>query len=379
MDSDNNLDHLGIVVSHDPNPKHDKPFLMEIYLDALNSSVEFYSRIYHAFYDTLTLSYTKTGKDLEEIGNEIVPSKDELVINYDEQQDLYRKSEKIILSYIRKEFDTRFRDKNFINSLSEFVDYFCELAKITGLGLMYQHLSNMSAVWNNLYVEPVRDVLYRTPSHKIHSEKNYSSFHYYLPETNNAIQIKFKSEITELGKNINLAQKVGPNIYYRPDSTPLLIIHAFINRNYILDLLPNSSIVKNFQEQGFDVYTTDWGTPSPYDKNLTLGNYVNNYLTDALDHIIEHSNSDKVSILGYCWGGDLALMLAALHPEKIKNIVTFATPGDFDVANNLLSIWTRNINANSIVDTFGNTPELFINGSFLLRSPIDVLHKYHLP
>jgi hypothetical protein len=25
-------------------------------------------------------------------------------------------------------------------------------------------------------------------------------------------------------------------------------------------------------------------------------------------------------------GGDLALMLTALHPEKIKNIVTFATP-----------------------------------------------------
>jgi len=103
---------------------------------------------------------------------------------------------------------------------------------------------------------------------------------------------------------------------------------------------------------------------------------VNHYLTDAIDHILEHSNSEKVSLLGYCWGGDLALMLAALHPEKIKNIVTFATPGDFSVDNNLLSVWTKSINANSIVDTFGNTPSWFINSSFLLRSPIDFLHKY---
>ena len=109
---------------------------------------------------------------------------------------------------------------------------------------------------------------------------------------------------------------------------------------------------------------------------LTIGDYVNNYLVKAVDHIIKHSGSKQVSLLGYCWGGDLALMFSALHPEKVKNIVTFATPGDFSIDNNLLSIWTKSINADTIVDTFGNTPSAFINSSFLLRSPIDVLHKY---
>lgn len=42
----------------------------------------------------------------------------------------------------------------------------------------------------------------------------------------------------------------------------------------------------------------------------------------------------------------------------------------------MLSLWTRNVNADKIVKTFGNAPELLINGSFLLRSPTDVLHKY---
>jgi polyhydroxyalkanoate synthase subunit PhaC len=83
-----------------------------------------------------------------------------------------------------------------------------------------------------------------------------------------------------------------------------------------------------------------------------------------------------VSLSGYCWGGDLALMLAVLHPEKIKNIITLATPGDFSVDNNLLSIWARSINPDAIVDGFGNIPGALINSAFLLRSPIEYLHKY---
>jgi poly(3-hydroxyalkanoate) synthetase len=59
-------------------------------------------------------------------------------------------------------------------------------------------------------------------------------------------------------------------------STSLLIIYAFINRHYILDLLPDSSIVLSLQRRGLDIFATDWGTPSAYDKKLTIGHYVNN-------------------------------------------------------------------------------------------------------
>ena len=292
---------------------------------------------------------------------------------HDKQQEFYKKAEKIILSEIRNKFDTNFREKNFVNSLSGFIESYCNLAKTTGAGQLFQQMSNVNAFWNNVYIEPIRDVMYRTPSHKIDSENKYSLFHYYLPHENYDRQrgerektIDNKFSDTELTSNQNSSA----------DSTPLLIIYAFINRNYISDLIPNSSIVRNFQKQGFDVFMTDWGTPSSYDKELTVGHYVNDYLVKAVDHIIEHSGSKQVSLLGYCWGGDLALMFSALHPEKVKNIVTFATPGDFSIDNNLLSVWTKNINADSIVDTFGNTPSAFINSSFLLRSPIDVLHKY---
>ncbi len=355
------------------NDDHVKSQIMETYIDAFASSIEFYSRINRAFIEAMSVPLIDAREDLKEIKKEAIAGKDFMFNSYDKQQEIYDKSEKIILSKIRNKFDTNFRDKPFVASLSEFIKSYCDLAKITGIGLIYQYISNVTSFWNTEFIEPLRDVMYRTPSHKIHYENKYALFHYDLPQENNDIQ---KNDEDKIVKKRISSTKLATGGYTTPVSTPLLIIYAFINRSYILDLLPDSSIVRNFQKQGFDVFTTDWGTPSTYDRELTVGHYVNHYLTDAIDHILEYSNSKKVSLLGYCWGGDLALMLAALHPEKIKNIVTFATPGDFSIDNNLLSVWTKSINADSIVDTFGNTPSGFINSSFLLRSPIDFLHKY---
>jgi len=63
-------------------------------------------------------------------------------------------------------------------------------------------------------------------------------------------------------------------------------------------------------------------------------------------------------------------MYAALYPEKVKNLITLATPGDFSLDDGLLSLWTKRMNVDSLVDTFGNAPSMMINGAFALRSPI---------
>lgn len=363
--------------STDADNYYNKTRLLETFVDVFASSIEFYSRVNSAFVDALSVPFSDARAEIKEIRKEVTDEgKNLFFLNYQEQQEFYKKAEKIILSKIRNKFDSNFREKTFVISLTEFIEAYSNLAKITGAGLLYQHMSNLIAYWNNTFIEPIRDRLYRTPSHKIYSENKYSLFHYDLPDQNHdGLE---KNDEKQSDKQRKSHTNLDTEDENTPTSvrTPLLIIYAFINRNYILDLLPDFSIVRNFQSQGFDVYTTDWGTPSAFDKDLTVGHYVNNYLVDAIDYIRKHSNSDKISLLGYCWGGDLALMLAALHPDKIKNVVTFATPGDFSIDDNLLSVWTRSINADSIVDTFGNTPGAFINSSFLLRSPIDILHKY---
>lgn len=339
-------------------------FIKDAFIDAYASSLQFYSRLNRSFLDALFAPFTDAREELREIKKEATEEKVPYFVGYNDylkyQQEYYKKYEKVIMSRIRNKFDINFREEGFTRSLSEFIDSFSDLAKMTGYGHVYQHISNFTSFWNNTFIEPIRDIALRTPSHRIYSENKYSLFHYDTPN----------EEITGKEKRNT---KTPPSNHA---SIPVLIIYAFINRHYILDLLPDSSIVRNLQRQGFDIFAADWGTPSAYDKKLTIGYYVNNYLADAIDHITKHTGSDKVSLFGYCWGGNLALMLAALHPNKIKNIITLATPGDFSIDNNLLSVWTRNINPDTIADTFGNIPGIFINNAFLLRSPIDYLHKY---
>ena len=250
------------------------------------------------------------------------------------------------LSACRNTFEQRFRESSFIQSLSNTIDCYSKLAQTSSVGQWYQILSNITSVWNNLLIEPIRDTLWRTPSHDVYSEGKFALYHY--------------NSGTERANS----------------KAPLLIIYAFINRHYILDLLPEVSVVKSLIAEGLDVFATDWGTPSAYDQDLTLEYYVNNYLDKAIDRIRAHTGADKVSLFGYCWGGDLALMYSALHPEKVKSLITLSTPVDFNLDNGLLSLWTKQLKVDSLISAFGNVPSIMLNAAFALRSPIDYIHKY---
>jgi class III poly(R)-hydroxyalkanoic acid synthase PhaC subunit len=257
-----------------------------------------------------------------------------------------KEAERIWLSTCRDTFEESFREGPFIQSLSKSIDCYSKLAQTNGIGQWYQSLSNITSIWNNLFIEPIRDALWRTPSHEIYSEGKFSLYHY-------------KSEPERMNSK-----------------APILIIYAFINRHYILDLLPEVSLVNSLLGKGLDVFATDWGTPSAYDQDLTLEYYLNNYLDKSMDKIREHTGTDKVSLFGYCWGGNLALMYAALYPEKVKNLITLSTPVDFSLDDGLLSLWTKKLKVHSLIDTFGNVPSIMLNAAFALRSPIDYVHKY---
>jgi polyhydroxyalkanoate synthase subunit PhaC len=159
------------------------------------------------------------------------------------------------MSRIRNKIDINFREECFTRSLSEFINSYSDLAKMTGYGHVYQHICSFTSFWNNTFIEPIRDTAFRTPSYKVYSENKYSLFHYDTPYEETAGKEKRNT-------------KTPPSNH---TSTPVLIIYAFINRHYILDLVPESSIVRNLQRQGFDIFATDWGTPSSKDRKQTIG------------------------------------------------------------------------------------------------------------
>ena len=76
-------------------------------------------------------------------------------------------------------------------------------------------------------------------------------------------------------------------------------------------------------------------------------------------------------------GGTFSVIYAALHPEKIRNLVTTVTPTHFDTDQGLLHTWMRAVNVDLMVDTFGNMPGDLLNLGFLLLNPARLmLDKY---
>jgi polyhydroxyalkanoate synthase subunit PhaC len=329
-------------------PFYDNSFFMNMhnaFNTALSSSTQFNTELYNVFAEAY-LIYLNT------------------ISEYDRSWKDFMELDKTLRSRFNKIFDEKFREERFVNALSDTVASCSELAKIMGLGEVYQRLSNKLSAWNNDFVEPIRDTLYRTPSQKICELEKYSLFRY----------DRWPLISTQgVGSHISQHKSTKANATC---PTPVFMIYAFINRHYILDLLPEVSVVRNLLNQGLDIFATDWGTPSAYDKSLTIGHFVNRYMDKSVDIIRKITKSEKISLFGYCWGGDLALMYSALHPEKVKNLITIATPGDFDIDNSLLSVWTRSVKEDYLLDAFGNVPGMLLNAAFNLRRPIEYSHKY---
>jgi len=150
---------------------------------------------------------------------------------------------------------------------------------------------------------------------------------------------------------------------------PLLVVYALINRETMLDLQPGRSVVQNFLEQGIDVYMIDWGYPARKDKYLTIDDHVNGYMDNIVDFILDKHNLNKIHLMGICMGGTFCVIYSALHPEKIKNLVTTVTPTNFDTDQGLLHIWMKDMDIDRIVDTYGNIPGDIMNMGFLLLNP----------
>ena len=162
--------------------------------------------------------------------------------------------------------------------------------------------------------------------------------------------------------------------YYKPSTAvdykrPLLVVYALINRETMLDLQPGRSVVENFLKCGIDLYMIDWGYPTRKDKFLTIDDHVNGYMDSVVDFICEKHGVDQINLMGICMGGTFSVIYSALHPEKIKNLVTTVTPTNFDTDQGLLHVWMQAVDADRMVETFGNLPGDFLNFGFLLLNP----------
>jgi polyhydroxyalkanoate synthase subunit PhaC len=159
---------------------------------------------------------------------------------------------------------------------------------------------------------------------------------------------------------------------------PLLFCYALVNRPYILDLQPEKSVVRQYLARGFDVYIIDWGAPAPDDHVLTLEHYVLGFLKDAVERVTRCGGHERVHLLGYCMGGTMSAIYAALHPALVKSLTLLAAPLDFAPKDSLLNLWTdpAHFDVDAFIDAHGNCPAWFLQICFQNMKPVqNVLQK----
>lgn len=160
-------------------------------------------------------------------------------------------------------------------------------------------------------------------------------------------------------------------------AVPVVLVTSLINKYYILDLLPGKSYVEYLTAQGFAVYLIDWGVVDDADRDVTLEQYLDGYLARALETVRRREKARQVSLVGYCMGGTMSLLYAALHPRQVKNLILLATPVDFH-NDSLLSVWVQPqyFDVDKFIDTYGNAPVSILQSTFMMLKPGKALTRY---
>jgi polyhydroxyalkanoate synthase len=138
-------------------------------------------------------------------------------------------------------------------------------------------------------------------------------------------------------------------IHYTPTvaknyEKPVVIVTAWINKHYILDMTPAKSMVKYLLDQGFSVFITSWKNPDQSMRDVTF----DDYLLEGIDKIInvarDISGSPQVNAIGYCIGGAALTTYMAWANRRYSSkqmpvscvtlltaLVDYHKPGDIEI------------------------------------------------
>jgi len=163
---------------------------------------------------------------------------------------------------------------------------------------------------------------------------------------------------------------------------PLLIVPPWINKFYILDLVPEKSLIKWAVAQGFTVFTVSWVNPDAKLAQKTFEDYMREGILAAVDAVTKQTGQKQINVLGYCVGGTLLgttlAYMAAKKDNRIASATFLAAQVDFSEAGDLL-VFIDDAQLNSLEEMMAE--QGYLDGSrmaavFNMLRPRDLIWPY---
>jgi polyhydroxyalkanoate synthase len=156
-----------------------------------------------------------------------------------------------------------------------------------------------------------------------------------LPQRRAAAEFELGKDIAATPGSVVFQNELMQLIQYAPATEtvhrrPLLYVPPLVNKYYLLDLQPRSSLIRWLVEQGHTLFVISWVNPGPELADKGLDDYLDEGPLAALEIVAKATGETEVDLFGFCMGGTLAAMAAArAEPGRIASLTTIGSMFDF--------------------------------------------------